>query len=405
MRPRFSSRLEWQRTFNPLAAAESARRKAGDALLDLTESNPTTVNLGNGERGEALAEAFSHAPMATYAPAPRGLAAARRAVADAYAAAGTPIDPDRLVLTASSSESYSFLWKLLCDPGDGVLIPEPGYPLFDHLARLDGVTPLPYRLTHDATATGNWALDLDTIDDALHRAPGPIGALVVVSPNNPTGSLLKAADLAALDGRAAAARMALVADEVFADYVDTAAAPHVRCVAAQRTEALTFSLGGLSKGCGLPQMKLGWIAVGGPEKAADAALERLEIIADSYLSVGTPVQAALPSLLRLGTTTRSLITARINRNRGRLNAAIALDSPLTLLSSEGGWSAIVRVPAVYTDEEWALTLLEKDDVLVHPGYLFDLRGATFLVLSLLTVPEAFDEGVRRVVARVAHSIR
>jgi alanine-synthesizing transaminase len=401
---RFSHRLDWGRTENDLAVAGSARRLAGDPILDLTETNPLAVGLLGSAEADAVAHALGRAAIAPYAPAARGTAAARRAIADSYAAAGTPIDPDRVVLTSSSSESFSYLWKLLCDPGDAVLIPEPSYPLFDYLAHLDGVATCSYRLTHDSTRTGTWSLDMNSVDQAratVARSATKVGALVVVSPNNPTGSVLRADDLAQLDDRAAADGIALVADEVFSHTVHRPSATIVSCVAAQPTQSLSFTLGGLSKSCGLPQLKLGWIAVGGPPRVVEEALARLELIADTYLSVGAPVQAALPDLLRIGTTIRASIAARVLGNSRHLAEIVGRDSPLTILPSEAGWSAIVRLPATHTDEDWALTLLQKDGVLAHPGYFFDLRGGTFVVLSLLPAPEVFREAVQRLVARVS----
>ncbi|MES1171899.1 MAG: pyridoxal phosphate-dependent aminotransferase [Bacteroidota bacterium] len=408
--PRFSRRIDWRRAENALARAESARRRAGLPILDLTESNPTAAGLLDDASAQAIADALARAPVGRYAPTPRGLPAARRAVADAYARTGVAIDPERLILTASSSESYSHLWKVLCDPGDAVIVPEPSYPLFDYLARLDCVSTTPYRLIHDFTRNGRWDIDLASVDGALAGGPERPAALVVVSPNNPTGSVLREDDLAALDQRAAATGTAIVCDEVFADYVvsatagDNRSAAGVRCAAARSTEALTFSLGGLSKSCGLPHLKLGWIVVGGPRRLVQAALDRLDLVADTYLSVGTPVQEALPDLLRVGAGVRQAITTRVADNRRALHAAIGRDSPLTLLHSEGGWSAIVRVPAVRDDEQWALALLEKDNVLCHPGYFFDMRGGVFLVLSLLPAPDTFAEAVRRLIARVADSV-
>jgi len=395
MLPRFSRRLDWARPENALAVAESRRRRAGGVLLDLTSSNPTEVGLP--DTSDALGQAFGRAKLGRYAPSPRGSASSRRHLADAYARAGTHLEPERVILTASSSESYSFLFKLLCDPGDVVLVPEPSYPLFDYLARLEGVVTRPYRLSYE----GAWRIDLDSVDAALEE--GKVAALIVVSPHNPTGSVLRQDDLDALDRRCADANIALIADEVFSDFIDQPSPTHVRCVAARPTRALTFSLGGLSKSCGMPQLKLGWIAVGGPGPAAEATLANLELVADTYLSAGTPVQEALGDLLVLGATIRASITTRVAENRRALAAAIGPDSPVSVLKSDGGWSAIVRVPAIRTDEEWAILLLEEGGVLVQPGYFFDLREATVLVLSLLPAREVFAEGVRRLVAEVERS--
>jgi len=406
MPTRFSGRLDWRHTTeNALASLERKRRERGEQILDLTESNPTTVDLPDTGQAEAISSALARGALASYRPNPRGLPAARRAIADQYAAAGDAIDAEHLILTTSSSESYSWLWKLLCDPGDTVLVPEPSYPLFDYLARLEGVATVPYRLTHDGTRSGDWRLDLESLDQVLSSSTRRrIGALVLVSPNNPTGSVLGAEDLGSLDRRAADAGFALVADEVFSDYVVEGTPAQAHCIASREMAALTFSLGGLSKSCGLPHLKLGWIAVGGPDGPAQAALDRLELIADTYLSVSTPVQVALPDLLREGASRRRFIAARLAENRLILEQACSSRSPLSVLRSDGGWLAILRLPAVRTDESWALALLEEDGVLVHPGYFFDLRGATYLVVSLLPRPEVFREGIERLATRVNREI-
>jgi alanine-synthesizing transaminase len=394
--PDFSSRLPWDRPENALATLERQRRTRGDEVLDLTVSNPTQVGLP--DLGPRVLQALAADASGGYEPVPAGLPAARAAIAAALAADGAPIPPDRLLLTASSSESYAFLFKLLCDPGDAVLVPEPSYPLFEYLARLEGVTPVPYRLAYD----GAWHVDVASVDEALERAPGRPRALVVVNPNNPTGSFLKRFELPPLAARCEAHGLAVIADEVFAPYALREDAERVRALAAEAAfteRVLTFALGGLSKACGLPQLKLGWMAVAGPPARVADAVARLELIADTYLSVGAPVQAAAARLLALGRDARQAIATRVSTNRARLAASLPPSSPCTLLPSEGGWSAIVRVPATRSDESWATALLAEDGVLVHPGYFFDLRGGTFLVLSLLPPPEIFAEGVRRLGAR------
>jgi alanine-synthesizing transaminase len=398
---RLSGRLEWARAENALAAAEARWRAADSPLLDLTETNPTTVGLPYP--AAAIAAALGREDVAVYRPAPRGSTAARRLIAETETDAGRgPLDPERLVLTASSSESYAFLLKLLCDPGDAILVPEPSYPLFDYLGRLEGVTPLPYRLADDSGG-GDWHLDMASVDAALATAAGARArALVVVSPNNPTGSVLRDDELGALDGRCAARGMALIADEVFGAYVTAGLRGRVAAVAARPTSSTTFSLGGLSKGAGLPQIKLGWIAVGGPDAAARRALAALELVADTYLSVSAAVERALPDLLRIGAGLRAAISGRISRNRRLLEQALGptSSSAATLLGADGGWSAIVRLPAVRSDEEWALALLERRGVLVHPGYFFDLPGRARVVLSLLPEPATFAEAIARLGAEV-----
>jgi len=390
----FSRRLAWTSPENALARLAHERRSRGE-ILDLTETNPTAVGLPYPAR--ALGAALGSAGADAYRPSPFGLPSARAAVAADYARQGTAVDAERIVLTASSSESYAFLFKLLADPGEAVLVPEPSYPLFEYLARLEGVVPLPYRLAFD----GVWHIDFPSVERALRRdgtgAPRA-RALVIVNPNNPTGSYLKRTELAQLAEIAAAHDLALVSDEVFGSYAYATDPSRVTTLAAEPVladVAPAFSLGGLSKACGLPQLKCGWMVVGGRDP--DASMAALELVADTYLSVGTPVQAALPELLPLGAGLRTAIAARVEGNRAALRSALHAGSSVTLLPAEGGWSAILRVPATRSDEDWAAALLDEAAVLVHPGYFFDLSGGTFLVVSLLPDGERFTEGVRRLV--------
>jgi hypothetical protein len=383
---RFSRRLAWGAQENQMAHAEAKRRDSGLACLDLTLSNPTQAELPYP--AAAIAQAFADPAAALYQPSPSGLLHARAAVAADYARRGAAVDPNHILLTASSSESYALLFKLLGNPGQAVLVPEPSYPLFDYLARLEGLVPRPYRLAFD----GRWHIDFQSLDctDAA--------AVVVVSPNNPTGSYLGAEDCDRLAALAAEHGLAIIADEVFADFPIAPATDAVVALAGRPGPALTFSLGGLSKASGLPQMKLGWIAASGPREQVGPALANLELVADTYLSVGTPVQLALPRLLELGAGIRQAIHQRILRNRQALANQIGPDSPCTLLPAEAGWSAILRVPEIMSDEDWALRLLCDDGVLVQPGYFFDLHMGATLVLSLLTPPETFDRGVDCVLA-------
>jgi aspartate/methionine/tyrosine aminotransferase len=391
----WSARLNWNTPENALAAHVRDRRARAD-LLDLTESNPTKVGLAYPI--DDLRAALARPDPAPYDPAPLGLPAARAAVAADYAAAGAPVDPARVVITASSSESCALLFKLLCNPGDAVLIPEPSYPLHDYLVRLEGAVPIPYRLTFD----GVWSIVVGAIDQALDeaRARGARPrAVVIVSPNNPTGAFIKRDELARLAEIAARAGLAIVADEVFAPYVlkaDPALVFPVALAPELASAVPTFSLGGLSKSCGLPQLKLGWIVVGGA--AAEDSLAALELLADTYLSVGAPVQNALADLFGLGARIRAAIAARIAANRAALARSLAATPGCSLLPSEAGWSAIVRVPAIRSDEAWAAELVTRTGVLVHPGYFFDLRGGAFLVVSLLPHPVVFAQALRRMAA-------
>jgi alanine-synthesizing transaminase len=393
----WSARLAWNTPENALAAHVRERRRDGD-LLDLTESNPTRVGIGYPT--EALRAALARADPSRYDPAPFGLPSARAAVAADYASAGAAVDPARVVLTASSSESCALLFKLLCDPGDAVLIPEPSYPLHDYLVRLEGAQPIPYRLSFD----GAWSIDFASVDQALAeaRARGARPrAVVIVSPNNPTGGFVKRDELERLADVAARDALAIVADEVFAPYaygIDPTRVSPVALAPELAAAAPVFSLGGLSKSCGLPHLKLGWIVVGG--SAAAASLAALELIADTYLSVAGPVQQALPELFAVGAGVRASIAARVAANRAALARALTAAPGCSLLPAEAGWSAILRVPAVRSDEAWAADLVTQAGVLVHPGYFFDMRGGAFLVVSLLPETAIFDEGLRRIAGHI-----
>jgi alanine-synthesizing transaminase len=324
-----------------------------------------------------------------YEPSALGLPGARAAVAHDYARHGINVTPDRVVLTASSSEAYSVLFKLLCAPaGDAVMLPVPSYPLFDHLTRLDGVRSIPYRLEYH----GRWAIDFDALDQGWTDA---VRAVLAVSPNNPTGSMLTGAERAALAERCAARDAALIVDEVFADYPLSSREPSPQ----DRSVCLTFRLGGLSKSAGLPQIKLGWILVDGPEALARGALDRLELICDTYLSVSTPVQLAAPSLIAAGAAVRAGILDRIRDNDHELRTLAAAYPCIHVLPCEAGWSAVLRVPSTRTEEDLVIELLERDGVLVHPGFLFDFAHESFLVVSLLPERPVFVEGVRRVLER------
>jgi aspartate/methionine/tyrosine aminotransferase len=299
-----------------------------------------------------------------------------------------------VVLTASTSEAYAILFKLLCDAGEQVLVPQPGYPLFDLLTRLEGVVSRPYRLEYH----GAWSIDRTSVERALDP---PVRAILVVSPNNPTGSMLRAADRDWLAGLAADRGVALISDEVFGDYRLAPRADASTLLGESR--ALTFALGGLSKSAGLPQVKLGWFVVSGPDALVSDALHRLEVIGDTYLSVSTPVQIAAPALIRSGSAIRHDIAARLTQNLTALRAAVASHPSIRLLEPEGGWSAVLRVPATRSEEALVLRLLNEAHVRVHPGYFFDFADEAFVVLSLLTPRDAFDDGVRRLLPVAAGS--
>ena len=387
----FSSRVTGHRATNRLARAVAAHRAAGRRLLDLTATNPTTVGI---EYPRHLLQPLADPAALTYRPEPFGLASARQAVARDYERRGPgvaseagAVDADRIVLTASTSEAYSLLFKLLCEPtGDDVLVPVPSYPLFDHLSGLDGVRPVTYDLGYH----GRWELDLPSVDDAWTERTR---AVLAVTPNNPTGSILSRDELDGLDARCRERDAALIVDEVFADYcLDGGAAPP-----AAPASALTFRLGGLSKSGALPQVKLGWILVDGPDPLVDEALSRLELIADTYLSVSTPVQVAAPALIASTAIVRERLQKRVRTNLDTLRAALRSAPALEVLHAEAGWAAVIRVPARLPEEETVLALLDRFDTLVHPGFFFDFPHEAFLVVSLLPDSELFVQGIARLV--------
>jgi alanine-synthesizing transaminase len=382
----FSTRVPADRRPNRVARAAERGRDRG-RIIDLTVSNPTRVGI---RYPPDLLTPLAGAAGLTYTPAPFGLEDARQAVADYYAARGVAAKADRIVLTASTSEAYSILFKLLCNPGSAVLTPVPSYPLFDHLTMLDGVEQRRYALEYH----GRWVTSFDAVDGEWK---GDVRALLAVSPNNPTGSTVSA-EVDELASRCARKRAALILDEVFCDYpLARAASP--RATALSSPPCLTFRLGGLSKSAGLPQVKLSWIAVDGPESHVREALDRLELICDTYLSVSTPVQVAARALMDRTAAVREQILERIRRNHDAVRAAVR-DSAVECLASEAGWSIVLRVPATRTEEALVLELIEHDGVLVHPGYFFDFPHEAFLVVSLLCEPDLFDAGIRAILERV-----
>jgi aspartate/methionine/tyrosine aminotransferase len=386
----FSSRTAWDRSTNRLASLLDQRKLPPDSILDLTETNPTRVGLRYPDA--EILESLAHPSVLSYEPDPRGLPAAREAISLHFAERGVQVDPGDLFLTASTSEAYSWLLKLLADPGDEVLVPHPSYPLFDYLCRLESVRPVPYLLP----AEGVWPMDLS----ALISSWGPAArAVVVVSPNNPTGAYLKRSELLDLTRFCRGKGMALIGDEVFAEY-PAGPDPFRAASVLEAEDVLSFSLGGLSKMAGLPQLKLAWIALGGPEILRREARERLEVIGDTYLSVNTPVMRAAPSLLELSRGIRREISSRLEANRRFLRKRVGTGSPTRAFPGEGGWSAVLRIPAVMSEEDWVLSLLERDRVLVHPGYFFDFPSPAYLVLSLLPREEEFREGLERILSRM-----
>ncbi len=382
---RFSHRLPTSLEENRLSRAVAARRARGAPLYDLTETNPTRVGL-------ALPpwplQALSAPENLVYAPDPRGLDSARQAVVEHYRARNLSVGKERIFVTASTSETYSFLFKLLCDPGDNVLVPAPSYPLFEHLARLEGVELTHYPLRYHQ----GWFVDADELAELI----GPrTRAIVVVHPNNPTGSFLKRNEAARLLAFCRERDLALISDEVFGEY-EFGPAPERWPSFVESEDALAFCMAGLSKR-GLPQLKLGWLVIGGPAGEAARASAALELIADTFLSVSSPVQHAAASLFAFSDQFVVAIRDRLEKNRRALKA-IAGDK-LRVLDCEGGWSTIVRAPPSHDEEAWALQLID-DGVLVHPGYFFDFAEDGYLVLSLLPQEAEFSQAAARLTARL-----
>jgi aspartate/methionine/tyrosine aminotransferase len=379
----FSNRLPGHAEINALSQAVAGLTAAGTALVDLTESNPTRVGLAYP--ADLLIAAASERALC-YDPQPFGLGSALEAVAADYARRGVVVDPAQVVLSASTSEAYSWIFKLLCNPGEAVLIPQPSYPLFEHLTRLEAIRAVPYRLEYH----GRWEIDLESIA----AAPRDVRAVLLVSPNNPTGSYVTPGEAAALGTVCRDRGWAIVADEVFAEYaLDT---PSPATEVARDLGTLAFTLGGASKSLGLPQVKLAWTIVDGPAPRRDEALKALELIADTFLSVNTPVQVAAPELFRRAAAIRRAIHDRVRWNlaaaRDRARAFPACD----VLRIEGGWSAVIRVPATRSEETLALDLLRQEHILVHPGFFFDFPHEAFLVVSLLPAEDLFVEAFERV---------
>jgi alanine-synthesizing transaminase len=389
----FSSRLPETVATNRLTAAVRACRADGRAFIDLTESNPTRA--GFDYPPDFLAP-LGEARGLHYAPAPLGAIEARRAIAADYERQGIAIAAERIALTASTSDAYSLLFKLLADAEDEILVPRPSYPLFDHLTRLDIVMPRHY----DLDLHGAWSIDFPSLERAITPRTR---AVLIVSPNNPTGSFVSAAELDRLAAICAPRGIAIIADEVFADYeLETGTAGGAGGAAA-RHDVLSFALGGLSKSIGLPQAKLGWIAVGGPDRLAAAALDRLELICDTYLAVSTPVQLAAATLLERGVVIRRAIASRVQANYHTLRASVARTPSCRVVPSAGGWYAVLQVPSLETEEELVLRLL-ADGVLTHPGYFFDFPRESFLIVSLLPPEAVFADGLSRVLRHFDCSI-
>jgi aspartate/methionine/tyrosine aminotransferase len=384
--PMFSERTKWNLAANKLSEALARHRASGKRLFDLTASNPT--DCGFDYQTETILGALHNPAALQYEPNPRGLEVARRAVAKYYGERGAAVSLDDIILTTSTSEAYSFVFRLLCNPGDELLIPAPSYPLFAFLADIQDVKLARYPLIYDH----GWQIDFHGLEQAINsRTKG----VIVVHPNNPTGNFVKVQEMSRLNAICSQHEMALIADEVFLDF---ALASQGASSCAANFSALTFTLSGLSKICGLPQMKMAWLIASGPEELKQRALQRLEVIADTYLSPNAPVQLVTPTFLELRRGFHQQVMARIHRNLAELDRQLARQEVCTRLELEGGWYAVLRVPAVQTDEELAIAFLETRDVYVHPGHFFDFGGEGYLVVSLITLEVEFARGISGMLA-------
>jgi hypothetical protein len=388
----FSRRVPHDFEPTPWARALEERRRPGARLVDLTEANPTRVGLGVMSPAELAS--LSTEAAARYEPDPRGGLEARWAVARYYASRGIQVDPKHIVLTPSTSEAYAHLFRLLADPGEAFAVPAPSYPLFEPLASLEGLDLARYRLAWD----GAWHLDLDSLERAMARG---VRGVVVVQPNHPTGSCLAADELERLESLCEARGVAIVADEVFADFPRPPSREPLPSLAG-RGRVPTFVLSGLSKVCGMPGLKLSWIVLAGPEPARARLVHGLEWIADLFLSVSSPVQSALPRLLEARHAFQARVRARLTQNLEALAALVRRRPELELLPAAGGWVAVLRVPRVRTEEEWALALLERG-VAVHPGHFYDFEDEAYLVLSLIVEPGDFAGGLAQIEALASAS--
>jgi alanine-synthesizing transaminase len=384
----FSSRTDWDFRTSPLYTIVQKMRAEGMSILDLTESNPTKCGLQYPV--DSLIPDSALKKSVEYEPDPKGLIDARRAIAQWYGRQGVSVDPSCIVLTSGTSEAYSFLLKLLCNPHDAIAVPKPGYPLFDYLARLHDVNCHQYRLAYD----GEWHIDQHSLDDAIS---GNARAIVLIHPNNPTGSFVKIQERDDLLKTSRGRGIPLIVDEVFGSFAFARDESRAESFAGTQ-ETLTFTVNGISKLIGLPQLKLAWIVVSGPPDLCSDALERLEIISDTFLSVGTPAQHALASLLEGSDTANNRIKERVRANWIFLSNALPSDSPASIFECEGAWNAILRLPATQSDEDWATELLRSQYVLTHPGRLFDCEAPACIVVSLLLLPAEFSEGIKRIIS-------
>ena len=387
----FSKRTQWTRSPNPFALELERKRQKGEAVIDLTLSNPTRCSFRYLK--EDLLNALHNARGLIYEPHPQGLPEARQAVRAYYDQKGIRLDLNQIFLFSSTSEAYSAVFRLLTNPGDRVLIPQPSYPLLDYLIGLNDVTPCPYQLVYRE----RWMMDLEDLDRGLSQEPKVV---VVVHPNNPTGHFTSGTEIPILLDRCRSKNAAVIADEVFYDFVYDETRLKLSSFAGTN-QTLCFTLGGLSKTLGLPQMKLSWMVITGPEDLRTEAIERLEIFSDTYLSVNTPSQLALATWFHRRKEIQSEILDRVKTNLGQLQIQLEPHDFLQMLRCEGGWVATVKIDSKGSDEDLALSVLRDENVLVYPGYFFGFDEEVYFVLSLLERPPIFSEGIRRLTRRLS----
>ena len=382
----FADRTNWNLEPNRLSEALARHRVAGKPLIDLTASNPTECGFTYDR--ERILSALADPQSLSYEPEPKGLLAAREVIVGYYADRGDHVAASDMLLTTSTSEAYSFVFRILCNPGDEVLIPTPSYPLFDLLADIQDVRLVRYPLIYDH----GWQIAFHALQAALTPRTR---AIIVVHPNNPTGHFVKPDERSGLNQICAGRQLAIIADEVFLDFA-LSSKRHLSWVA--NSEVLTFTMSGLSKMCGLPQMKAAWLAASGPKDLKTRALERLEVIADTYLSMNAPIQHAIPEFLQQRHEFQRQLMSRVLGNLAELDRQLATQKACSRLEIEGGWYAVLRVPATRTDEELALNLIEKKGVYVHPGHFYDFPADGYLIVSLIGSEQEFGVGIRRLVS-------
>lgn len=382
----FSDRTNWNLEINRLSEALAKLRKTNKSLLDLSISNPTECGFRYDRR--AILKALSQPSALHYEPNPRGLLSARRTIAKYHSAFGRNVPTEDVFVTTGTSEAYGVVLRLICNSRDEILVPEPSYPLLNFLADIQDVKLARYPLIYDH----GWQIDFHGLEQAITPRSR---AVVVVNPNNPTGHFVNATDIKSLNEICSARNLAIIADEVFLDFRLAAKRPPTF---AANAEALTFTMSGLSKLCGLPQMKASWFVTSGPAALKSEALARMEVIADTYLSMNAPVQLAIPAFLKQRRGFQKQVMKRLRTNLRELDRQLTRQKTCARLEVEGGWNAVLRVPAIHSDEDVAIGLLVDRHVYLHPGHFYDFPGDGFLVVSLITPERTFAEGIKRVLA-------